>query len=170
MYDEIITRKPNKRKTRLEVLLEKEDQQEMYDYVKDWPYYKVKAIHMDKDTLLDNGVIIDNVVAREPKRDRLLKHLFKIQDIIYLYENKKYNELIKNIQIEHNEDKIRYVSILEELSDMKDSTIGEVIEYADKNGLCIKDDKFNTFKKIMSIYIGEYQKYDFLNSKICIVT
>lgn len=172
MYDGLITRGKNKGKTGLEAFLEVEGQQEIYDYVKEWPYYKVKAIYMDKETLLDNGVIIDNVVAREPKRDQLLKHLFKIQDIIYLYENKKYNELIKNIQIRHNEDKIWYVNILEELSNMKDSTIGEVIEYADKKGLCMEDDKLHIFKennkylywRVSKVQFSEFQNlYNYLN-------
>ena len=57
--------------------------------------YSSKKIYLDKDNLIDDKVVIDGVTVREPKRDRLIQHLFKIQELISLFDNKEYNELIR---------------------------------------------------------------------------
>lgn len=144
-YDKKFVRGSNKGKTRLEVLLENKDRKKLYNHVKKWPYKKVEKIYLDKEVLLDDSVSANNTIIKKSKRDDLLKHLFKIQDIIYLYENNEYNELMKDIYITKNNDKIEYINTLNKLSNMKDLTIEEVINYAHEAGLCIIDDKLNNF-------------------------
>ena len=52
---------------------------------------------------------------------------------------------MKDIYITKNNDKIEYINTLNKLSNMKDLTIEEVINYAHEAGLCIIDDKLNNF-------------------------
>lgn len=146
-FDKKITRGDNINKTRLEVLLEDSRKKGMYDFVKDWSFNKVKKIYLDKETLLDDSANVNSSKTKVSKRDDLLKHLFKIQNIIYMYNNKDYSSLMKNIHLEKNSDKKEFVEKLEKLSNMNDSTIQDVIEYAHLASFCIKDDKLNEFIK-----------------------
>lgn len=134
-------------KQHLEVLLEKEEVKVLYDYIKAWSYEKVSRIYMDKDSLLDDKVEIDGVAVREAKRDYLIQHLFKIQDLIYLYKNSRYNELLQKTQkrVVVNGDKKRLRNSIENLISMENEPIESVINFADQEGLCVKDDKFLSF-------------------------
>lgn len=137
----------NAGKQHLEVLLENEEVKLLYNYIKTWSYEQVNQIYMDKDALIDDKVEIEGLVVREPKRDYLIQHLFKIQDIIYLYENRMYNELLQKTQVRiiKNDDKVRLVDNIEMLISMENHVIGDIIDFADQSGLCKKDDKFDTF-------------------------
>lgn len=140
-------KRPNIGKQHLDVLLEREDVLALYDHIKLWPYEKFNQIYMDKDSLIDDKVEIEGVVIREAKRDYLIKHLFKIQDIIFLYKNKMFNELLLKTQVRivTNSDKVRLVNNIEKLISMGNEPIGNVVDFADHAGLCKKDDKFLSF-------------------------
>ncbi|MCI6482772.1 MAG: AAA family ATPase [Selenomonadaceae bacterium] len=137
----------NSGKQHLEVLLEKEEAKVLYDYIKAWSYEKVSRIYMDKDSLLDDKVETDGGDVREAKRDYLIQHLFKIQDLIYLYKNSRYNELLQKAQkrVVVNGDKKRLVNSLKKLISMENESIESVINFAAQEGLCVKDDKFLLF-------------------------
>lgn len=134
-------------KQRKDAFLEDGLSRKLYEHIKDWPYQKVLKIYLDKDNLIDDKVVIDGVTIREPKRDRLIQHLFKIQDIISLYQDKQYNELIKktSFKIRSIADKKLLKDTIAKLEQLKDETIEMVIEFADTSGLCIKDDKLKEF-------------------------
>lgn len=136
-----------KGKTHLEVLLENEKGKFLYDYIKNWPYEKVKKIYLNKDNLIDDKVVSDGVTVREPKRDLLIQHLFKIQDILFLYESKNYHELIKKISLSISsvQDKKRIKECIDELKKQSTRTIESVINYANAEQLCVVDDKLKNF-------------------------
>ncbi|NAT75186.1 hypothetical protein CVE34_25325, partial [Pseudomonas syringae pv. actinidiae] len=77
----------------------------------------------------------------------MIKHLFKIQHIVSLYENKQYNEFLKRTEfkIRSIDDKKKLKDIIDELRGISNSTIGTVIDRADELGLCRKDDKLSIF-------------------------
>lgn len=136
--------KHHKGEQHLDVELEKQDFRELYDYIKSWPYEKLSQMNINKDNLIDSG---EDISGREGKQDYLIRHLLKIQKIIYLYTNKLFNELLQKTQIKiiRNADKIRLKENIEKLLEMKNSPIGNVIDFADEIGLCIKDDRFLEF-------------------------
>lgn len=119
----------------------------LYEYVKDWPYTKVQKIYLDKDNLIDDKVVVDGVTIREPKRDRFIQHLFKIQEIISLYKENRYNELIQktSFQINSIADKRILRDAIAKIDELEGTTIEKVINYADSARLCIKDDKLQKF-------------------------
>ena len=137
----------NAGKQHLEVLLEGKGVKVLYDYIKAWSYEKFSQIYMDKDSLIDDKVEIEGMVVREAKRDYLIQHLFKIQDIIFLYKNRMFNELLLKTQVRIvvNNDKVRLVDNIERLLAMENESIGTIIDFADQVGLCKKDDKFLSF-------------------------
>lgn len=127
------------------------DNKLLFEELKDELFTDVKKIYFTKDSLIDDK---KNTVEEEnkkgSKRDDLIKHLFKIQEIIDLYNNKNYNEFINkvNFNITKIEDKI----LLEEkinqvLLSFEQNNIGFVIDLMDKLNLCYKDDKLVHFIK-----------------------
>ncbi len=136
-----------KGRQRRDVFLEDALSKRLYEYVKDWSYSKVQKIYLDKDNLLDDKIIVDGTTIREPKRDRLIQHLFKIQEIISLYHNNQYNELIQKTSFRINSiaDKRVLRDAIKKICTLEDKTIKDVIDYADVSKLCIKDDYFLKF-------------------------
>ena len=55
----------------------------------------VKRIYFDKDNLISDKKERDEKGSTQSKRDKLIRHLFKIQAIIELYEVGDYNEFIR---------------------------------------------------------------------------
>lgn len=76
---------PNKGKKHLEVLLSNPANDPLYSHVKGLPYSVVSQMYWDKDQLLDDKIQIDGTTIKEAKRDALISHLFRIQEIIVLY-------------------------------------------------------------------------------------
>ena len=140
-------RGPNKGKSHLDVLLEVPSNKKLFEHIKRWPYEKVQKIYLDKDSLIDDKVVIDGVTIKEPKRDRLIQHLFKIQELISLYESKQYNELIRmtSFSVQSVADKVKLKTAIEHLKAQNGASIATVISYAHEERLCIIDDKLQEF-------------------------
>lgn len=134
---------------RIDVFLESTENAKCYDLIKDKPFSEVKRIYFDKDNLISDKKEIDEERTSPSKRDRLIRHLFKIQTIVELYEKKDYNEFIRktSFEIRNISDKIAIKEKNDIISNMKKSTIAEVISYAHKSGLCLKDDNIENFMK-----------------------
>lgn len=140
--------KENKGRLKKDVLLEDPLFKELYDIVKDWPFSKVKRIYFNKDQLIDDKK--DDYMeekSREPKRDRLIQHLFKIQNLLHLYKNNQYNEFLRatSYTITTIADKLKVKEIINNFSSMENDTIESVIKYADDHNLCKSDDKLEHF-------------------------
>lgn len=139
--------KENRGKTYKEVLLQNIESEKLYEHIKEWPYLKVKKIYFDKDNLISDKKEIDEEKSTQSKRDRLIRHLFKINEVIVLYQTKMYNDFLRktSYKISKNSDKAEIKAKVDKLIEMKSNTIEEVIEFANNSGLCIKDDKINAF-------------------------
>ncbi|MDO6785474.1 UvrD-helicase domain-containing protein [Neptunomonas phycophila] len=115
-----------------------------FELAKEQPYDQISKLYVDKEQLLDDK---KNNVGDESKlgsnRDELVKHLFKIENCIRLYQSKKFNQFIKatDYSVTCVEDKIRLNEAIKSFEIQADITIGEVIDLAHDLGLVIKDDK-----------------------------
>ncbi len=80
-------------------------------------------------------------------RDKLITHLKKIQERIYLYETNQVNEFIKktDYKILTIDDKVKLKSAIDYIVNKKNETIENVVNYADKKGIVKKDDNFTNF-------------------------
>lgn len=121
----------------------------MYDLVKNMKFIDVKKIYFDKDNLISDKKAIDETSSTQSKRDKLIRHLFKIQSLVKMYKEKKYNDFLRrtSFRITSIKDKEKIHDKISELSSMENKTIGDVISYADKSDLCILDDTINDFYK-----------------------
>ena len=73
--------------------------------------------------------------------------MFKIQDLISLFENKEYNELIRrtSFSVQSIADKANLKKCMDDLKAKASESIEAVISYADSFKLCIADDKLKDF-------------------------
>lgn len=118
----------------------------LYNMVKDKPFAKMKKMYFSKDSLVDDKKLsLEEVERKSRKRDDLINQLFKIQELMLLYDNKKYNELIRKIDypIISVKDKKSVNEKFNKLKETQNSTIGEIIDLADELDICKKDDKFD---------------------------
>ena len=80
----------------------------------------LSKIHIDKDQLLDDKKQSDDDDKKKgSKRDNLIRHLFKIQRNIELYNDKQFNEFLRRTD---------YPPI-RTISDKRTQTVGINIEY-----------------------------------------
>jgi DNA helicase-2/ATP-dependent DNA helicase PcrA len=82
------------------------------------------------------------------KRDDLIKHLFKIQYNLRLFQERRFNEflLATDFEISSIETKIQLKTAIESLVNVGNKTIGQVITEADDFGIVKIDDRFLRFK------------------------
>jgi len=167
------------KKLKKDILLADPDKAELYKQLKDRPFSEVRKIYLDKDALIDDKKQDeDDENKKESKRDNLIKHLFKIQNCISLYQNKKYYEFLKvtdyRFQVTSITKKRELKENIEYLVNVGDKTIEEVIADANERGICIFDDKLVDFKKkkeylynrVKEVKFVEFQKlYEYLEGK-----
>ena len=121
---------------------------ELYNILKDKPFSEVRRIYIDKDSLIDDKKDdLDSENKKGTRRDPLIKQLFKIQKAVQLYEDGNFNDFINvtDYRIKSIQDKKNIFDIIQTVKSMSNDTIHDVIEYADKNGLCKIDDRYNDF-------------------------
>ena len=152
---------------------------QLYNAALSYNYSLFSRIYVDKDQLLDDKKQNEEDENKKgSKRDDLIKHLYKIQRNIYLYQNKQYNEFLRVTDYRTNvksiEDKRNLKKNIEELVDVGDKTIGTIIAEANEKGICLVDEKLERFMsekqyvydRVKSVPFSEFQKlYDYLEGK-----
>lgn len=156
-----------------------ESNAELYNYAKSLKFLKFSKMYVDKDQLLDDKKQDeDDENKKGSKRDNLIKHLFKIQNNISLYQNKKYNEFLRatdyHFKITSIASKKALKENIESLVNVGNSTIEQVINNADEKRICLIDDKLIAFKenkeylynRLKDVKFSEFQKlYEYLEGK-----
>lgn len=152
---------------------------ELYNYAKSLNYQEFSKLYVDKDQMLDDKKKDeDDANKKGSKRDNLIKHLFKIQTNISLYQNKKYYEFIRatdyRFMITSIASKRTLKENIENLVNVGNKTIEEVINDANDMGICLIDDKLVSFKekkqylynRVKDIKFSEFQKlYEYLEGQ-----
>lgn len=168
VFSNQVKNKENRGRPQLEVFLEKSENKRAYDLIKDMKFSDVRKIYIDKESLIADKKEIDEESSTQSKRDKLIRHLFKIQSIVKMYEEKQYNDFLRktSVKIKSVEDKRLIKEKISHLLDIKNKTIGEVISYANESGLCLKDDIINNFiEKNGYLYarVSEVKYSEFVN-------
>jgi|CXWL01.1.fsa_nt_gi DNA helicase-2/ATP-dependent DNA helicase PcrA len=169
--------KNREKQLKKDVLLQDTTNLRLYNLLKDKLFSEVRNIYFDKDQLIDDKKQDkEDYNKKSSKRDGLIRHLFKIQNTIFLYQNKQYNEFLRitDFPISSIRDKRELQKNIQELVDSGDKNIEEIVALADKNRICLMDDNFNRFKaeneylydRVKKIRFTEFQKlYDYLEGK-----
>lgn len=149
---------------------------ELYQKARNYPFAIFKKIYLDKDQLLDDKKQdIDEENKKGSKRDNLIKHLFKIQKNIFLYQNKQFNEFLRatdyRFKLTSIADKRALKDSIDALINVGDKTIDEIIIEANNSGICLIDDKLKKFKeekeyiydRVRNVKFNEFQNlYNYL--------
>ena len=139
----------------------------------------LSSIYVNKDQLLDDKKQNENDENKTgSKRDNLIKHLFKIQTNITLYENKQYNEFLRKTDYKYKiisiESKRTLKRNIDDLINVEEKTIEEVIVDADAKGICVIDEALQRFidekeyvyNRVKGVRFSEFQKlYEYLEGK-----
>jgi DNA helicase-2/ATP-dependent DNA helicase PcrA len=146
-----------------------------YSRLKDLPFSEVRKIYINKESLIDDKKQDkDEESKKGSKRDDLIKHLFKIQDNINLYQTGQYNQFIRKTEyrIASIADKRRLKENIQELTrETKGKTIEEIMDKADEFGFCKKDDRLfrfiakkpYLFSRVKEVPFSEFQNlYSYL--------
>lgn len=151
----------------------------LFETAKQLNYQEFNKIYIDKDQLLDDKKQEETDENKKgSKRDNLIKHLFKIQNNISLYENKQYNEFLRKTDFKDKIVSIQSKRILkqniDELINVGEKTIEDVIIDADAKGICIIDESLEKFKteksyiynQVKEVKFSEFQKlYQYIEGK-----
>lgn len=155
-----------------------DNNRDLYQYATNYNFVLFSKIHMDKDQLIDDKKQDeDDENKKGSKRDRLISHLFKIQNNISLYTKKQYNDFLRTTdypKIRNIDDKRNLKLNIESLLDVGNKTIEEVIQLAHEKGICFIDEKLEQFmiertyvyNRVKDVQYSEFQKlYDYLEGK-----
>lgn len=145
-----------------------EDNLILFEFALSQKWEVFSKIYIGSEQLIDDKKqSSDEESKKGSKRDNLIKHLFKIQNSIHLYNVGNYNEFLKKTELKVNSinDKKILKNIIEEFNEIGAKTIEEVINLADEKGICIKDDKFEryieeneyVYLRIKNIPFSEFQ-------------
>ncbi len=153
------------------------DNPDLYMEARNYPYAIFKKTYANKDQLVDDKKQDEkDLNKKSSKRDNLIKHLFKIQSNISLYNNKQYNQFLRvtDFKIVSTIDKVNLQKAIQELTDVGEKTIEEVIDLANERGICLADDRLNRFKdvnkylynRVKSVKFREFQNlFNYLEGK-----
>lgn len=152
---------------------------ELFETALNYHYSLFSRIYLDKEQLLDDKKQDeDDENKKSSKRDDLVKHLYKIQRNINLYQNKQYNEFLRVTDYRTNvktiKDKRILKSNIEKLVDVGEKTIETIINEANEKGICLIDEKLERFmrekeyvyNRVKTVPFSEFQKlYEYLEGK-----
>lgn len=171
--------KNRQRNLKKDVILSDPLMSELYNRLKDKPFSEVRKIYINKDALVDDKKQDENDDNKKgSKRDKLIRHLFKIQTNIHFYTSKQYNEFLRATDYRHKivsiADKRQLKENIESLVDVGDKTIETIINEANEKGICLIDDNLEKFKtekeylylRVKDVKFREFQKlYEYLEGR-----
>ncbi|KQY03697.1 DNA/RNA helicase [Rhizobium sp. Root73] len=149
----------------------------LLEYANEIEFHQFRRLYVDKDQLIDDKKHTEEEITRKgSKRCDFVKHVFKIQSVVHLYEQRRFNEFLRKTEfrLTNAQDKLRIQKCVEDIGTMKDSPILDVIDFAHDNGLCIKDDKFANFRaekrylfdRLIGVAFSSFQKlYEYLEGR-----
>ncbi|MBK6861282.1 MAG: ATP-dependent helicase [Saprospiraceae bacterium] len=162
-----------------DVLLQNPENTALYNQLKDKPFSEVRKIYISTDALIDDKKQDEEDENKKgSKRDNLIKHLFKIQNNIYLYTSSQYNDFLRITDYRHKlkrlQDKKDLKDNIDSLVNVGEKTIEEVIHEAHAKGICLIDDRLERFRvekeylynRVKGLKFSEFQKlYEYLEGK-----
>ena len=122
----------------------------LFDYAKTLDYQAFLKCFTTKEQLIDDTD--DDTEKKSVAGSNLSplnKHLFRIEEALRLFADRKYNDFIKKTSfksISRFEQKKKLKQAIDEIVGLDtNGKIGKVIDLADEMGVCVKDDKLNSY-------------------------
>ncbi|WP_216605241.1 3'-5' exonuclease [Pelistega europaea] len=143
----------------------------LYNDLKDMPWEEVfKKCRIAEQSLMSyklNG--LSRKYEANSSRDRILRRLDILAELIELYESNKVNDFLRitKFSIDSTNDKIHLKETMDYLLNEEDKTIGDVLLFAEKKGLLKNDELYSSYilnggyylwKRIQEIPFKQYRK------------
>lgn len=132
----------------------------LYDRAKKYNFENLVHTYVDKSQLVDDKKQSEDEESKTgSKRSPLVKHLCKIEQAIRLYKDGNVSEFLKVTgytqsrysgdirKIKSKADKIKLNESINKLQNVNNKTIRDMIELADKENICLIDDKLDNYKE-----------------------
>lgn len=154
-----------------------DDHPYLLDEANKYNFYFFRKMWVNKDQLVDDKKQSEEEAVRKgSQRCAFIKHVFKIQTVVHLYKQQRYNEFLRRTEFRfsHTKDKVRLKKCIEAIGAMENRPIIDVIDFAHEHRLCIKDDHFRDFherkkylfNRLISVKYASYQKlYEYLEGR-----
>lgn len=139
---------------------------DLYSAALAYQYDEFCKIYVSSDQLIDDKKQEEDDENRKgSKRDNIIRHLFKIQNNIALYQKRLFNDFLRatdfRSQIVNIESKRTLKRNIETLTNVGDKTIGEVINEAHELGICLIDESLEKFQREKSYVYNQVKQVKF---------
>ncbi|QHI36396.1 ATP-dependent DNA helicase Rep [Kordia antarctica] len=141
------------------------DNSDLFDMALSMPFKDLTKIYLDKEKLIGNKKSKNSESnTRNDEKDALIKYLFKVQEIISLYQDKNINTLLKKVdfKIRVGKDKTVLKSKMDELCSLTTLKIKYVLEYAESSGILEFDSKVSDFITSNDYLLERVNRVDYL--------
>lgn len=146
------------------------------DYAKGLNYEVFLKCYASKEQLIDDkNEDTQKMSAARSTLSPLMRHLFQIEEAVRLYQERNYNEFVRKTNfksITRFQQKSELKKAIETIrGELGDARVCNVLDIADKLGICIIDDKLTTYrdknpyiyKRVEEVSYSEVRKvYDYL--------
>lgn len=132
---------------------------ELFDIAKNTPYNKITKIYVEQDQLIDDKKQDEENSSVGSKRARVIKHLFKIQEIIFLYKQNRMGDFLKATgkkSLSSFEEKRILADKMNQLCITDNITLGNFIDKANELEIYPIDDKLRNY----------IEKYEYVYNRI----
>ena len=159
----------------------------LYERAKKYKFESLIHTYVDKSQLVDDKKQSEDEESKTgSKRSPLVKHLCRIEQAIRLFKEGNVSEFLKvtgytqsrysgdDRKIKSKADKIKLNESINKLQNADNKTIRDMIELADKENICLIDDKVDNYKerypyiydRMMEVSYSEFVSlYDYLEGQ-----
>ena len=150
---------------------------EDFEYAKSLLYDEFIKEYADKDQLVDDKKQSEDEESKTgSRRSEIVKHLTNIERCIQLYKSKNITEFIAKTEYKINsvKDKKVLADVMLTLTEPGNKTIGEIVDYAEENGVVVKSDGLSRYEerqkyvchRFKQIKYSEFHKlYEYLEGR-----
>ena len=150
---------------------------EDFEYAKSLLYDEFIKEYADKDQLVDDKKQSEDEESKTgSRRSEIVKHLTNIERCIQLYKSKNITEFVAKTEYKINsvKDKKVLADVMQTLTEPGNKTIGEIVDYAEENGVVVKSDGLSRYEerqkyvchRFKQIKYSEFHKlYEYLEGR-----
>ncbi|MEJ5996246.1 UvrD-helicase domain-containing protein [Pedobacter sp. Du54] len=125
-----------------------EENQQLYMEARSYPFDTFKNIYLDSDQLIGNKKGSDEEERKKGSlRNPIIKHLFHIQDCIFYYANRNYNDFIRktHYRVTSLEGKRALRGNMNVLRALANNRIQDIIDFSHENGIWLRNEEINDY-------------------------